>query len=482
MCLTLPEVLITVMGIEKVVSECRDLEIFLQLLPRSATGEPMNPYTSLWTGITSGDGPREFHLVLLDNGRSSVLGDPVDRQTLRCIRCSACLNSCPVYSRTGGHAYESPYQGPIGAIISPQLFGLDRSGSLPYASSLCGACYDVCPVEIDIPRVLVHLRSRIVEEGRAPRGERLAMHALMRAFASRRGYEALQRTGLFGGQLLARGGRIGRLPGPLSAWTAVRDFPAPPNQTFRQWWREQRGSDPRRTPYPASPGSAGPGAPDGIHGKALVRGLDARAAILGRVQEALGNAGPSLPVERRYRRHSGGPQTELVRQFSARLAELGAEVRRARGGELATVLAELCQTQGANHLVVPDDLPEAWTPEGVEVSPDLRLSYSRLDLLDGALTGCALAIAATGTIVLDGGAAQGRRVLTLVPDYHLCVICEHQIVGIVPEAIRALGPAVRNRRPVTFISGPSATSDIELRRVEGVHGPRTLHVVITDAT
>ena len=152
MCLTLPEVLVSVMGIEKVVPAWHDFEVFLQLLPRSSTGERMNPYTSFWTGVPPGDGPREFHLVLLDNGRTKVLADPVGRQALNCIRCSACLNICPVYERTGGHAYNSVYPGPIGAILTPQLAGSDRPPSLPYASSLCGACYDVCPVQDQHPR------------------------------------------------------------------------------------------------------------------------------------------------------------------------------------------------------------------------------------------------------------------------------------------------------------------------------------------
>src|SRR5204862_1527952 len=162
-CTTLPEVRVTVMGIEKVIPAWRDLEVMLQLLPRSSTGERMNPYTSLWTGVRAGDGPQEFHLVLLDNGRSDVLADEVGRQALRCIRCSACLNACPVYSRTGGHAYESVYPGPIGAILTPQL---REAPTLRFASSLCGACYEVCPVKIDIPSVLVHLRSKVVAESR----------------------------------------------------------------------------------------------------------------------------------------------------------------------------------------------------------------------------------------------------------------------------------------------------------------------------
>ena len=185
MCTTLPEVLITVVGIEKLVPTVQDLEVFLQLLPRSSTGERMNPYTSLWTGVTPGDGPQEFHVVLLDNGRTRVLADEVGRQTLRCIRCSACLNVCPVYKRTGGHAYGSVYPGPIGAILTPQLQGLERAGSLPFASTLCGACYEVCPVAIDIPEVLVHLRAKVAESKRVG-AEPAAMRAAAWVFGGPR--------------------------------------------------------------------------------------------------------------------------------------------------------------------------------------------------------------------------------------------------------------------------------------------------------
>jgi L-lactate dehydrogenase complex protein LldF len=246
MCTTLPEVLISVMGIEKVIPTWQDLEVFLQLLPRSSTAERMNPYTSLWTGVSDGDGPREFHLVLLDNGRAGVLADEVGRQALNCIRCSACLNACPVYERTGGHAYGSTYPGPIGAILTPMLRGRDDDGSLPYASSLCGACYEVCPVKINIPEVLVHLRAEKVQRSAGAVGwaarldpERVAMITMARVFASRRLYEAAQRAGRVGQRPLVHGGRIQRLPGPLSAWTSMRDLPPVPAQSFRDWWRER---------------------------------------------------------------------------------------------------------------------------------------------------------------------------------------------------------------------------------------------------
>jgi L-lactate dehydrogenase complex protein LldF len=225
-CTTLPRTLITVMGIEKLVPEPEDLEVFLQLLPRSSTGERMNPYTSLWTGVTEGDGPEEFHVILLDNGRTDVLADVVGRQTLACIRCSACLNVCPVYSRTGGHAYESVYPGPIGAILTPQLRGLRTGTSLPYASSLCGACYEVCPVKIDIPRILVHLRGRVVAERGQDRSEHLAMKLAAWTFARESRYRRAQRV--------ARLRLIGQMPG-LRGWTATRDLPVP-RETFRDWW------------------------------------------------------------------------------------------------------------------------------------------------------------------------------------------------------------------------------------------------------
>src|SRR4051795_5769894 len=237
MCLTLPETLITVMGIEKLVPTWRDLEVFLQLLPRSSTGERMNPYTSMWTGVHEADGPQEFHLVLLDNGRTAVLADEVGREALHCIRCSACLNVCPVYERTGGHAYGSVYPGPIGAVLSPQLTGVEDNASLPYASSLCGACYDACPVAIDIPSILVHLRAEHVEARRAaqrvPTAEAVAMAAASWTMSDPRRWAAAQ-TASRAGRLLARGNRadggrrIRSLPPPLSAWTSARDLPEPP--------------------------------------------------------------------------------------------------------------------------------------------------------------------------------------------------------------------------------------------------------------
>ena len=252
MCLTMPDVLITLIGIEKVIPKFEDLDVFLQLLPRSATGERMNPYNSLWTGVHVGDGPKAFHVILLDNGRTKLLHDEMERETLACIRCGACLNACPVYRETGGHAYGSIYSGPIGAILTPQLQSLEHSRSLPYASTLCGACYEVCPVKINIPEILIHLRGRVVREDQATiRGtlaiENLAMQGAAIAFKSQRRYEAAQRLAQMGQTLFRKGDQLTNLPGMAGGWTKFRDLKAIPQQSFRDWWKS-------RNAHPHKPG------------------------------------------------------------------------------------------------------------------------------------------------------------------------------------------------------------------------------------
>ena len=259
MCLTLPDTLITFMGIEKILPTFQDYEAFLQLLPRSSTGERMNPYTSMWTGVTPGDGPQNMHVILIDNGRTAVLSNELGRQALRCIRCSACMNVCPVYERAGGHAYGSTYPGPIGAILSPQLSGIEaaHNNSLPYASSLCGACYEVCPVKINFPEVLVHLRAKDVESKHAVRefeGNKKAPFSQMdgmmlgakKLFTSGKMMSIAERGLPMSRLISGRKHKITAVPGIVGGWTAYRDIPEPPKESFRNWWKKEKGQAPAR--------------------------------------------------------------------------------------------------------------------------------------------------------------------------------------------------------------------------------------------
>lgn len=252
---SLPRLHIAVMGIEKVVPRFADLDVFLKLLPRSGTGQRLTTYQSFITGTkrrADDEGPDEVHIVMLDNGRSRMLAHPVTRQSLACIRCGACLNACPVYQQVGGHAYGSVYPGPIGAVITPQLMGLDKTAQLPYASSLCGACREVCPVKIDIPRLLLHLRGEITVGARGkggPAGNRTGERLTFKLWASVMSRPWLYRMSAFVGRLcqrfLVREGKIRRLrvagmiAPPLGAWTSGRDLRPIESQSFRRRWRNE---------------------------------------------------------------------------------------------------------------------------------------------------------------------------------------------------------------------------------------------------
>jgi L-lactate dehydrogenase complex protein LldF len=265
---SLPKVHIALMGIEKILPRFVDLDVFLKLLPRSGTGQQLTTYQSLITGTKrrpEDEGPEQLHIVLLDNGRSRMLAHPTTRQALACIRCGACLNACPVYQQIGGHAYGSVYPGPIGAVITPQLIGLGKAAQLPYASSLCGACREVCPVKIDIPELLLHLRAEITEGGRKQEqagaesrrqgqegggsfkkraGERFAFKVFAAVMTRPRVYELsvkvgrlLQRPMIRRGRIGKVGGMLARLAPPLSAWTNARDMRPIAKSTFREQWR-----------------------------------------------------------------------------------------------------------------------------------------------------------------------------------------------------------------------------------------------------
>ena len=236
---TLPKVHIAVMGLEKVIPTASDLPIFLRLLARSSTGQKQTSYVSLISGPRKAgelDGPDEFHLIILDNGRTEILKDPKARESLFCIRCGACLNTCPIYQRVGGHSYGSVYSGPIGAVITPLFQGVDVAKDLPYASSLCGACTNICPVKIDIHHMLLWLRKQVVDSGGTPWLERVAMKLYL--------------AGMKDSVLYGFGSRLLRLilkaSGKANAswtvpgWTETREFPPLAEKSFKTLWRERQ--------------------------------------------------------------------------------------------------------------------------------------------------------------------------------------------------------------------------------------------------
>jgi L-lactate dehydrogenase complex protein LldF len=248
-----PKIHIAVVGIEKMIPRAQDLAVFLKLLGRSGTGQALTVYTSFLSGPRRAgevDGPEEFYVLLLDNGRTKLLADREKRQSLYCIRCGACLNTCPVYRKIGGHSFPWVYSGPIGAIITPQFLGVNHEPALPFASSLCGACAEVCPVKINIPKVLLDLRSDVkkaeTREG-ASRMERLGFRIWAWVMSHPRIYEISGMVAMALGHAIqgtAKSGWLREVPGseripPLRGWLSERDLPPPPQRSFRQMWRSR---------------------------------------------------------------------------------------------------------------------------------------------------------------------------------------------------------------------------------------------------
>lgn len=248
MSTSMPKTHVAIMGMEKVVPSIEDMGTFLRLLIRSATGQRISSYVTMVNGPRSSceeDGPNEFHLVIVDNGRSKLLGDPRLREALYCIRCGACLNACPVYRKVGGHSYGWVYSGPIGAVISPVLTSVPEAKDLPYASSLCGACKEACPVRIDLPRMLLYLRSELTEGNTDPARKRSSwienfmMKAWRLSVSSPWAMRLANQLGRIAQWPASKDGRVRRLPPPLSGWTKYRNFPSLSSSPFRTRWRKR---------------------------------------------------------------------------------------------------------------------------------------------------------------------------------------------------------------------------------------------------
>ncbi len=459
MCLTLPKSLITIAGIEKVVPRFRDLEVMLQILARSATGERMNPYNSLWTGVTPGDGPERFHVVLLDNGRSEILARHVERQTLRCIRCGACQNTCPVYRQTGGHAYGSVYGGPIGAILTPQLMHMEHAQSLPFASSLCGACYEVCPVKINIPEVLLELRGTGGGAGQAQ--DFTALRPDVHGYAH--GEQHLHQRNTFS-RCAAPWPRSSK----ASHWQGWMD-------SFPAWTRRKVDDDPRparisRRNLPRMVGSE-------AEKDSMTAANPSRQLILERIRKATASdeKARNEDMPRSYVRRGKLSENERIDLMAVRLREYDADVVECSIADLPITIAAQLSASGKKAIAAPHGLPAEWRSQNLNWHIDRNLDYAEIEGVEAVVTAASAGIADSGTIVLHHGPQEGRRVLSLLPDWHLCILLASQIVETLPEYF------ARFPHPptlATMISGPSATADIEMTRIKGVHGPRFLHVVI----
>lgn len=516
---SLPRVHVAVIGIEKIVPTLGELGPLVRLITRSGTGQAISCYQTLVTGpkrSPGDDGPDEVHVVLVDNGRSRLLADEITAQTLRCIRCSACLNICPVYRQVGGHAYGSVYPGPIGAILTPQIAGLHAASQLPGASSLCGACREVCPVDIDIPGVLLHLRAEAAD-GRHPvdATTRRKVAEKTRAFGAWR--RAATSPTLF--RWFGRGARLaallartrpslGRRLGPMAGWMDGRAAPRPARRSFlsgdtaaRLAWTprvEPRAAAALSASTTTAASSAAAPASGTISGTS-------RDVVLGAVRAALATAARSATTGPHPEPPAiAAPTTvdetvdpsvadeDLVRtridRFAAALERVQGACHRCTSDEGAMeAIRAIVRDRRVRRVVRSDDPLVRSILEGVTggfelLSPDAdRASMLAADL---GVTRAAVGVAEYGTIVLPTGAApdtERSRLAALLPDAHVAIVAASDLVERWDDALQAMRTRFDGPPPtLTFATGPSRTADIELELVLGVHGPRAQHVVVLE--
>jgi L-lactate dehydrogenase complex protein LldF len=464
MVTTLPPVHIALMGIERLVPSMDDLALMLTLLPRSATGQKLSVYTSLVNSprrLNDPDGPMERHVILVDNGRRAVQASRL-REILYCIRCGACLNACPVFREIGGHAYvnrtgkSSPYPGPIGSVVSPALFGQSGFGHLARASSLCGACREACPVDIDLPSLLLRVRAGIkaepletVNKPNVPLilGWGLKLYAFFASSARR--FTFLQRlAGIFGWlAAIASGGNAWlRLPA-LTGWGYSKDFPVPSVRSFHARYKE----------------------------KGLVSAV---TPDLEPVQESRLASNPS---------REGSVLTStlsLKGEFESELTAVGGNFYECTSSNLADKIQQVLSTKGISELLcweasnLPARLLEQLTQVGIHSLQPTSENIQAASRVRAGLTGALAGIANTGSLVLTGGSGQPLTA-SLLPLVHLAILREQDIQEDLRQVLSL--EALKQAPAAVIITGPSRTADIEMALTIGVHGPGELHVfVITD--
>lgn len=457
MCTTVPPVHIALMGLERLVPTLDDLALFLSLLPRSATGQKLSVYTSLLHGprrAEDPDGPRERHLILVDNGRTVMARSPL-AESLFCIRCGACLNICPVFREMGGHAYLgrdgsiAPYPGPIGSVVSPGLFGCSNYGHLAQASSLCGACKEACPVDIDLPGLLLRVRAGQTPSaaGAPPPSEgvglpgpvRWGLKAFRFAAARPRLFAFGQRAAAIAARIVSPRAAWMRLPA-ATGWGFSKDFPRPASRPFRARWEDDpRGGDGKL-------GGCGTG--------------------------AMGVSPATTPAAQ----PTAVPAAEsAVARFARELQALGGKAHVVPPGGAQALVLGLLRERGVDRVQMWDAVPGV-DPAALAAA-GLRVEGAWADAIRAGITGALAGIAETGSLVIAGG--PGRPLTaSLVPQIHLAVLHASQLVPTVAEALAL--PGVREAAAAAIVTGPSRTADIEMTLTIGVHGPGDLHVIVVD--
>ncbi len=453
LCTTVPPVHIALMGLERLVPTLDDLALFLSLLPRSATGQKLSVYTSLIRSpcrADDADGPRERHLILVDNGRRAMRDSPL-AEALSCIRCGACLNICPVFRETGGHAYLgrdgsiAPYPGPIGSVVSPGLFGCDNFGHLAQASSLCGACREVCPVDIDLPGLLLRVRAgetphapgAAVREGVGlPCSVRWGLKVFRIAALRPRLFAAGQRVASLVARLVPRRAGWMRMPA-FTGWGLSKDMPAPAAKAFRARWRPEARGDENAGNWEA--GTLGTGGDGGTE------------------------AGPAADSV------AEAPPQRFVRELTA----LGGTACIVPAGEVQAMVEALLKARGIDRVQMGDGVP--CIDRAALEAAGVRVQLDAADAIRAGITGALAGIVETGSIVVTGG--PGRPLTaSLLPGFHIAVLAVEQLVPTVADALAL--PAVHEASAGAIITGPSRTADIEMTLTLGVHGPGELHVIL----
>jgi L-lactate dehydrogenase complex protein LldF len=460
MVTTVPRVHIALMGIERLVPTLSDLGLMLSLLPRSATGQKLSAYTSLINGprrLGDPDGPGERHIILVDNGRSAVQASEL-REILYCIRCGSCLNACPVFREIGGHAYVgvdgkiSPYPGPVGSVISPALFGQLEYGHLARASSLCGTCREACPVDIDLPRLLLSIRAgtevsqpAAKNKSNAPAPVAVGLKLFTFAATSPRRFAAAQwLAGVAGslGTLFSRGDPWIHLP-KISGWGYSKDFPRPAAKSFHSRFRKNVQTQMIESNWHE-------------HSDAIC--LDGPAK------------NETAPI----------PGQKGTNDFKHELETLGGRFTLCLPGDADEIVLQILRSHGIDHLLaweppyLPIQLLERLAGEGIHITYPTAETLDTSSQVRAGLTGAFAGLADTGSLVLIGG--QGKPMTaSLLPEIHIAILWEKDICADLDQVLAK--DDVKKASAAVVITGPSRTSDIEMTLTIGVHGPGELHVI-----